>query len=304
MYPWLAPGRVGGHGETFDHPVGIVLHHGAVHVGAGVAFVAVGDDVLLVGLRRREQGPFGADRISGPASTAQAGGLDLVDDLGGGHGGQRLVEGAVGPVGDGGLESVGVDDAGVGQHDALLTSEERHVLVEDVGLQRLAFGGVRSDDFRPDLGVDAVVHDLFAPSAEDTHEGTLAAQPHATGRDDPHLRRQAGGGHLGLDRGDGRPGSRRLTAGAGAGLDAPRVSASFFEFSFGDFVEVDGSSHQLTSSTTRVEVSMRASVDSASWWPATSPSYTTTGASPHDPRQRAVRKVRRPSSDVSPGATS
>ncbi len=63
---------VAGDRHTFQQAMGVGLHHRAVHVGAGVALVAVGDDVFLVAFRLAHQVPLNAGGVAGAAAPAQA----------------------------------------------------------------------------------------------------------------------------------------------------------------------------------------------------------------------------------------
>jgi hypothetical protein len=105
--------------------VGVVLHDRAVHVGAGVALVAVGDHELDVGLGLGQERHLDAGGVAAAAAAAQAGALHHVDHAGGRHRAHRVAQGAVAAVGDVVLDPVGVDLAHVLEHHPHLAREER-----------------------------------------------------------------------------------------------------------------------------------------------------------------------------------
>ena len=76
---------VAGDGHCLQHDVGVALEDRTVHERAGVAFVGVAADILLVGLIDRREAPLPPGREAGAAAAAQPRGEDLVDDLLGGH---------------------------------------------------------------------------------------------------------------------------------------------------------------------------------------------------------------------------
>ena len=65
--------------HAFQQRVRIALDLVAVHVRAGVAFVGIADDVLLVGRGLAQELPLEAGEEAGAAAAAQFGGLDLLD---------------------------------------------------------------------------------------------------------------------------------------------------------------------------------------------------------------------------------
>ena len=67
-----AAGTAGNH-HAFKHPVRVAFHNGAIHERAGVAFVAVADDVLYRGFLPGDLAPFTAGGESSAAATAQIG---------------------------------------------------------------------------------------------------------------------------------------------------------------------------------------------------------------------------------------
>ena len=105
----------------------IAFQHGAIHEGAGVAFVGVADDVffLLAGLGHRA--PLQAGGVAGAAAAAQSAAHHLVDHLVRRHLGDGVDQREVAVVRDVVFDALGIDAAGVFQHDLLLPLEERHV---------------------------------------------------------------------------------------------------------------------------------------------------------------------------------
>ena len=67
--------------QAFNHAVRIAFHHGAVHERAGVAFVAVADDILLGRILNARRFPLASGRESAAATAAQAGFEDRLADL-------------------------------------------------------------------------------------------------------------------------------------------------------------------------------------------------------------------------------
>ena len=106
--------------HAFQQRVRIALDLVAVHVGAGIAFVGIADDVLLVGHGLAQELPLVAGEEAGAAAAAQLGGLDLLDHHLRVGVDQHLVQRLVAADGDVLLDIVGVDQAAVAQHDLLL----------------------------------------------------------------------------------------------------------------------------------------------------------------------------------------
>ena len=103
--------RVGGDEHALDQLVGIPLDEQVVLEGGRLALVPVdhqvGDRVLA------EHGPLAAGREPGAAPAQQAGGVDFVGHLLGGHG-QGLAQALVAAGGQVALEGVGVGVGGAG----------------------------------------------------------------------------------------------------------------------------------------------------------------------------------------------
>ncbi|MFM1944516.1 MAG: hypothetical protein RI897_3498 [Verrucomicrobiota bacterium] len=78
---FLGTDGVGGDGHTFDDAVGVTFEDAAVHEGAGVAFVAVTDDVFFVTDVFIDCFPFEAGGVAGAAAAAEAGLFEFGDDF-------------------------------------------------------------------------------------------------------------------------------------------------------------------------------------------------------------------------------
>ncbi len=71
---------VGGDGHAFEDALRIALQDAAVHESAGVALVAVADDVFLGAAGLGDRAPLEAGGIAAAATAAQAALGDLFDD--------------------------------------------------------------------------------------------------------------------------------------------------------------------------------------------------------------------------------
>ena len=216
--------RKGADRHALDHRVRVALEHGAVHEGARVALVGVAEDVLDVALLLLGEAPLEARRESGAAASAQARGQDLVDDLLGGHLGERLDEGCVAVAGHVVFDAQRVDQTRVAQHDLDLAVEELHVV--HLGDRLLGAGSVAHEarydapleqvllDDLGDVGhLDVLVEDAVGVDERHRAHGTRAQ---ATGLDDLDLVGQALLLQLLGERG---------TDGQGAGGDATAARA-------------------------------------------------------------------------------
>ncbi len=177
---------MGGQREAFEDAVGIGLEHEAIHEGAGVAFVAVADDVLLAGagLEAGER-PFAAGGEARAAAAAEAGGDDLFDERAGLHeecGAERLVAAAGEVVVDGER----IDHAAVFEHDALAACRgrrRRRRRVEQMGgrSEGAEAAGVAAGDVAGGLGGDVAVESDGAAGVEHLDDGLAVA--HAVAAD-------------------------------------------------------------------------------------------------------------------------
>src|SRR5690606_6183315 len=67
--------------HTFDNAVWIAFHEASVHVGTGIAFVSVGDDIFWLTMRPADTFPFDGSRKASAASATKARFFDFVDDI-------------------------------------------------------------------------------------------------------------------------------------------------------------------------------------------------------------------------------
>ncbi len=82
-------------GHTFDNRVGIALKDGAVHVGPGIAFVTIADNVFFVARGAANEAPFSGCREAGTAPSPEPCFIYLSDDLFWFHLGQSLGQGLI-----------------------------------------------------------------------------------------------------------------------------------------------------------------------------------------------------------------
>ena len=80
MYPVLRAHRQARDHHAFDHGMRIVLENQPVFAGAGLAFVAVAQNVFRLGRLLGHERPLQSGAETRAATPAQAGILDLVDD--------------------------------------------------------------------------------------------------------------------------------------------------------------------------------------------------------------------------------
>ena len=92
----------GGDGEAFDELVRVLVEDVAVLECAGLGFVAVDDDVVVLAIVVFDEAPLGTGGEARSATAAQVGGFDHVDDLAGLHG-DGLFQGLVAAMGEVGL---------------------------------------------------------------------------------------------------------------------------------------------------------------------------------------------------------
>jgi hypothetical protein len=116
--------RIGGDRHPLQHPMGIALQHGAVHEGAGIAFIGVADHHLAGPGHAGHGGPFQTGGIAGAAAAAQAAALQFRQHPLRTPALQHPLQLAVGPHGDRLVQVGGIDQPAVLQHDPLLPLEE------------------------------------------------------------------------------------------------------------------------------------------------------------------------------------
>ena len=113
-------GREGGNGKAFDELVRVLVEDVTVLEGAGLGFVAVDNDVVVLAIVVFDEAPLGTGGEARSASTAQVGGFDHVDDLAGFHG-DGFFQGLVAAMGEVGLNVRSVAGfADVSENDAAL----------------------------------------------------------------------------------------------------------------------------------------------------------------------------------------
>ena len=123
----LGADGVSGDGHAFDHAVRIAFQHAAVHERAGIAFVGVADDELLVACGLAGELPLSPGGEARAAAAAQAGNVHRFDQRLGVVLRDGLGEGLVAVAGDVVVDLLRVDHAAVAQEDFLLPLEEVHV---------------------------------------------------------------------------------------------------------------------------------------------------------------------------------
>ena len=182
---------IGGNGHGLDDNMGVALQNGAVHEGAGVTLVGVAGHIFLIGLGSGTKAPLLAGEEAAAAPSAQAGILDGLDDLLGGHLGEHLAQGGIAVVGDVLVDVFRVDDAAV-------LERHTHLLLVEVGLVQ-ALDGVLLDGLLIEQSLDhtaleqVLFHDFghivnIHPRVEsslgvDDHNGTQGTQAKAAGAD-------------------------------------------------------------------------------------------------------------------------
>src|SRR5579872_5404330 len=112
------------HVPTDDHAleqgVRVALDLVPVHIGAGIAFVGVADDVLRLGLGFGEEFPFVASKVTGASTSAKLGDLDLFDYAARVGIDQNFVECLITADRDVFFDVVRIDDPAIAQNDFLL----------------------------------------------------------------------------------------------------------------------------------------------------------------------------------------
>ena len=116
--------REGADRHPLDDAVGVALQDAAVHEGAGIALVAVAEDVLHVARRATCERPLDSGGEARAATPTQPGGLHRVDDLLRGHLAEHPREGGVAVLCDVLLDGERVDHAAVPEDDLDLLLEE------------------------------------------------------------------------------------------------------------------------------------------------------------------------------------
>ncbi len=145
------PSRCAGHVAADDHSfqqrVRIAFNLVAIHVGAGIAFVGIADDVLWLCLRFGQKLPLIAGQVARASAAPQLGGFDLFDDRFWMPIDKHLVQRLVSADSDVLLNVVRVDNSAIAQDDLLLALEERHFIPSwNFADNPLRIGHARSGD--------------------------------------------------------------------------------------------------------------------------------------------------------------
>ena len=302
--------------HAFENCVGIALHDGLVHERAGVALVAVADDVLLALRHPADAFPLLAGREAGAASAAQTGVYNLGTDFGGRHVKERFFQGRIAVVCQIFIQVFRVGVAAGLENDALLLFIEGDIVVLDVGgvrelvqkaLDDFAVEDGLFEDFLAVLRMDMGIENAFgldlnqrshlaealtaAPLEVKRVLAALFAQRH-TGLELPLLAKL-------LKLIINLHCAARDTAGTGADENHALLSGEpcLCLLTAGVQSLSRSDSHCAEPSFARIS-SSSATARSGSIFAWTSPSIVMTGASPHAPRHATVSSVNRPSSDV------
>ena len=296
--------------HALQHGMGVALHNGAVHEGAGVALVAVADDIL-----DRRILAAGGEAAAAPAP--EAGVDDVPADLLIRHLEQGTLEAGVAALGDVLLDVLGVAGAAVLQHHPVLLLIERNVLLPGIGhavqtvhqaVDDLAAQNGLFQDLVAVLGLDVDVHDAHGL---DVDQGTHLAEAVAAAHLDVQalflvgvvleadVHRQIPAFALGPEVFIDLHGAAGDAAGTGADQHRGGLLAAA-QGPLGLIAQVAervaGELHWAASSFRIFSSSSRALVGDILAW--TSPSTVITGARPQAPRQATVSRVNMPSSLV------
>ena len=230
--------------------MGIRLHEGAVHIGARVPLVAVGDDIFLVAVRLAHHLPLEAGGVAGAAPPAQPTVDDLAADRFWGHLAQRVGHGGVAAARHRLLEPFRVDQPAVGEHDLLLLGKKGQVAGQHLGRGWLGRGwlgrgwlgrgwlGVVGDDLPPLFGGDPLVDEFVSCCALDGDERAAAARAHTACGDSLHLGLQMAGFEFSLDGVVDCCAPRGKTRGAGTTEDATTKGALVLQLALGHRFQV------------------------------------------------------------------
>ena len=303
--------------HALQHGMGVALHNGAVHEGAGVALVAVADDVLLVGLLPAGAVPLAAGGEAAAAPAPEAGVDDVLTDLLIRHLEQGPLKAGVAALGDVLLDVLGVAGAAVLQHHPVLLLIERNVLLPGIGhavqtvhqaVDDLAAQNGLFQDLVAVLGLDVDVHNAHGL---DVDQGAHLAEAVAAAHLDVQalflvgvvleadVHRQVPAFALGPEVFIDLHGAAGDAAGTGADQHGGGLLAAA-QGPLGLVAQVAervaGELHWAASSFRIFSSSSRALVGDILAW--TSPSTVITGARPQAPRQATVSRVNMPSSLV------
>ena len=114
--------------HAFQQGVRVAFNLVAVHVGAGVPFIRVADEVLPVARGLAQEFPFETRQESGAAAAAQPRRLDLLDHHFRVGVDEHFVQRLIPADADVLFDVVRADQAAIAQYDLLLRFEEGHFL--------------------------------------------------------------------------------------------------------------------------------------------------------------------------------
>ena len=152
------PGGDTGNHHALDNGVGVTLHDGAVHKGAGVTLIAVADDVLHIGDISAHTLPLAPGREAAAAPAPEAGVGNLPADGLVRHVEQGFFKGAVAVLGDVLLQILGIAGTAALEHHPVLLFIKGDILLTGVGYAVLVVGQA-VDNFAAQKGA---LYDLVA----------------------------------------------------------------------------------------------------------------------------------------------
>ena len=304
--------------HALEDAVGVTLHDGAVHKGAGVTLVTVADHVLHGSLLLPCAVPLAACGETAAAAATEAGVGDELADVLIGHLKESLFKGGVAVLGDVLFDIFGIGSAAVGKHHTVLLLIEGDILLTGIGnavqrihkaVNELAAQDGLFHDLVAVLGLNVDVHPAHGLNVDQgTHFTEAVAAAHldmealllvivmleANIHGDIALFALFLNVLIDLQRAAGD------TAGTGADENGSNLLACFQRPLCLQAVSVEAVSCELAhalASFARISL-MRATALSGVILEWTSPSMVITGARPQAPRQATVSSVNRPSSEV------
>jgi len=181
--------------HALENAVRIAFHQAAVHVSAGIAFVAVADDVFRRAVRPAAAFPFDAGRKSSSAPSAEPRFFHFIDHAFRRHFGQGFGQRAVAADNQIVLDPCGIDQAVLSENQPVLFFIERYFLFFQHGFfgeriavkqlfQNLARGDGFGNDVRHVLNFDLLIKDLFRM---DDHQRAFFTETEAAGGADFHV---------------------------------------------------------------------------------------------------------------------
>jgi len=187
--------RVSADDHAFDHTVGIAFHEAAVHVGAGIAFIAVGDDILGIAMRPAHAFPLDGRVKSSAAAAPEAGFFHFADNGFGRHFGKHFTQRLIAVDGKIIFNARRIDHAVLAEnHPVLLFVKGQVFLAEKCFLgfrmavqqaaDHFAFGDGFGDDFRNVFDFHVLIK-IFV--GMDDHHGAFFAESQASGGQHVHV---------------------------------------------------------------------------------------------------------------------